>query len=230
MDSEVASFLLLMMLLSAFLKRARSSMPDGRGDLCRFASVQATISSALTEEVGRTVLPFVETLAATGGPPAEVLLDSTHVKAHRCAAGEKGGAGTGERAFPRRPHDQAPRPKRWSWPTSAVHADGWPDRGLQIGRDAPPGAGAAQPGDGRSRQRHGRDPSPNREAGCRPEHPAESHSGLEGLPQPALYRARNAVGCMFCRKDYRRIATRYDKLVTNFLNAVQIVASLTCWL
>jgi transposase len=32
-----------------------------------------------------------ETLAATGGPPAEVLLDSTHVKAHRCAAGGKGG-------------------------------------------------------------------------------------------------------------------------------------------
>jgi transposase len=33
-----------------------------------------------------------ETLAATGGPPAEVLLDSTHIKAHRCAAGGKGAA------------------------------------------------------------------------------------------------------------------------------------------
>ncbi len=31
-------------------------------------------------------------LAATGGPPAEVLLDSTHVKARRCAAGGKGGS------------------------------------------------------------------------------------------------------------------------------------------
>ena len=31
-------------------------------------------------------------LAAAGGPPAEVLLDSTHVKAHRCAAGGKGGS------------------------------------------------------------------------------------------------------------------------------------------
>ena len=30
-------------------------------------------------------------LAAVGGPPAEVLLDSTHVKAHRSAAGGKGG-------------------------------------------------------------------------------------------------------------------------------------------
>jgi len=34
------------------------------------------------------------TLAATGGPPAELLLDSTHVKAHRCAAGGKGGSGS----------------------------------------------------------------------------------------------------------------------------------------
>ena len=31
-----------------------------------------------------------QTLAAAGGPPAEVLLDSTHVKAHRCVAGGKG--------------------------------------------------------------------------------------------------------------------------------------------
>ena len=32
-----------------------------------------------------------ETLAAVGGPPAEVLIDSTHIKAHRSAAGGKGG-------------------------------------------------------------------------------------------------------------------------------------------
>lgn len=32
-----------------------------------------------------------EVLAAAGGPPTEVMLDSTHAKAHRCAAGGKGG-------------------------------------------------------------------------------------------------------------------------------------------
>ena len=32
------------------------------------------------------------TLAAAGGPPAELLLDSTHVRAHRCATGGKGGS------------------------------------------------------------------------------------------------------------------------------------------
>jgi transposase len=32
-----------------------------------------------------------QTLAAAGGPPAQVLIDSSAVKAHRCAAGGKGG-------------------------------------------------------------------------------------------------------------------------------------------
>lgn len=31
------------------------------------------------------------TLAAAGGPPTEVLIDSTHMKAHRSSAGGKGG-------------------------------------------------------------------------------------------------------------------------------------------
>jgi len=31
------------------------------------------------------------TLAASGGPPAEAMLDSTHIKVHRSAAGGKGG-------------------------------------------------------------------------------------------------------------------------------------------
>ena len=35
-----------------------------------------------------------QTLAAAGGPPAQVLIDSSAVKAHRCAAGGKGGSAT----------------------------------------------------------------------------------------------------------------------------------------
>jgi transposase len=36
---------------------------------------------------------------------------------------------------------------------------------------------------------------------------------------------------MFCRlKDWRRIATRYDKLAANFLAAVQIAAIVSYWL
>jgi transposase len=36
---------------------------------------------------------------------------------------------------------------------------------------------------------------------------------------------------MFCRlKDFRRIATRYDKRADNYLSAVLIVAALVWWL
>jgi len=48
---------------------------------------------------------------------------------------------------------------------------------------------------------------------------------------PVLYRGRNAVERMFGRlKDFRRIATRYDKLAANFLAAVQLAATVSCWL
>lgn len=48
---------------------------------------------------------------------------------------------------------------------------------------------------------------------------------------PFLYRDRNAIERMFCRiKDFRRIATRYDRLARNFLAAVCIAATVSYWL
>ena len=47
-------------------------------------------------------------LATAEGPPAELLIDSSAVKAHRCAAGGKGGGETGDRPVARRSHDQDP--------------------------------------------------------------------------------------------------------------------------
>ena len=45
------------------------------------------------------------------------------------------------------------------------------------------------------------------------------------------YRERNLIERMFCRlKDFRRIATRYDKLARNFLAGVLIAAALAWWL
>jgi transposase len=36
---------------------------------------------------------------------------------------------------------------------------------------------------------------------------------------------------MFCRlKDFRRVATRYDRLATNFLATVHIAATVCFWL
>ena len=45
---------------------------------------------------------------------------------------------------------------------------------------------------------------------------------------PVLYRGRNAIERMFCRlKDFRRVATRYDRNAANFLAAVCIAATVS---
>jgi transposase len=44
------------------------------------------------------------------------------------------------------------------------------------------------------------------------------------------YRNRNVIERCFCRlKDFRRIATRYDKLARNFFSALCLVATLAYW-
>ena len=44
------------------------------------------------------------------------------------------------------------------------------------------------------------------------------------------YRRRNLIERMFCRlKDFRRIATRYDRLAENFLSAPALVATVCFW-
>src|SRR3954466_13910685 len=48
-----------------------------------------------------------EALARAGGPPAQVLIDSSAVKAHRCASGAKGGSG----AKPLAAHAAGARPR-----------------------------------------------------------------------------------------------------------------------
>jgi transposase len=48
---------------------------------------------------------------------------------------------------------------------------------------------------------------------------------------PIVYRQRNLIERMFGRlKDFRRIATRYDKLARNFLAGIALAATLTWWL
>ncbi len=45
----------------------------------------------------------------------------------------------------------------------------------------------------------------------------------------AAYRDRNRIERMWCRlKDWRRIATRYDKLARNYLSGAYIAAVLAC--
>jgi transposase len=48
---------------------------------------------------------------------------------------------------------------------------------------------------------------------------------------PVAYRQRNLIERMFGRlKDFRRIATRYDKLARNFLASIALAATLIWWI
>jgi transposase len=45
------------------------------------------------------------------------------------------------------------------------------------------------------------------------------------------YRERHRIENAFCRlKDFRRIATRYDRLARNFLASVYLVATIVWWI
>ena len=47
----------------------------------------------------------------------------------------------------------------------------------------------------------------------------------------AMYRWRHLVENFFCDlKQFRRIATRYDKLAANFLSAIYLAAAVSYWL
>lgn len=67
--------------------------------------------------------------------------------------------------------------------------------------------------------------------GAMPNIPPKANRRWKNCFSPFLYRDRNAIERMFGRlKDFRRIATRYDRSATNFLAAVCIAAALSYWL
>ena len=46
-----------------------------------------------------------------------------------------------------------------------------------------------------------------------------------------VYRQRNIIERMFCRlKDWRRIATRFDRNIKNFIAAIALAAAVIWWL
>ncbi len=67
--------------------------------------------------------------------------------------------------------------------------------------------------------------------GAAPNIPPKVNRRWKPCFSPFLYRGRNAIERMFNRlKDFRRIATRYDRLASNFLAAVCIAATVSYWL
>jgi transposase len=60
--------------------------------------------------------------------------------------------------------------------------------------------------------------------------PSRSRRIVKRSVDPAIYRQRNLIERFFCRiKQFRRIATRFDKLARNFLSAV-LLAATRIWL
>jgi len=67
--------------------------------------------------------------------------------------------------------------------------------------------------------------------GAMPNIPPKANRKWKNCFSPFLYRNRNAIERMFCRlKDFRRVATRYDRNAANFLAAVCIAATVSYWL
>lgn len=67
--------------------------------------------------------------------------------------------------------------------------------------------------------------------GAMPNIPPKVSRRRKNCFSPFLYRDRNAIARMFNRlKDFRRIATRYDRLASNFLAAVCLAATVSYWL
>jgi transposase len=59
---------------------------------------------------------------------------------------------------------------------------------------------------------------------------ATAHLGKAAITGWLLYKQRHRIENAFARlKDFRRIATRYDRLARNFLASVCLVAVLVWW-
>lgn len=67
--------------------------------------------------------------------------------------------------------------------------------------------------------------------GTKPVIPNKSNRVRRHRFDRTAYKGRNVIERSFCRlKDFRRIATRYDKLARNFHAAVQLAALVAYWL
>ena len=70
-----------------------------------------------------------------------------------------------------------------------------------------------------------------RQAGSVPVIPGRSNRKRTIRYNKSRYRERHLIENAFCRlKDFRRIATRYDKLASNFLSAVALATVIAFWL
>lgn len=71
----------------------------------------------------------------------------------------------------------------------------------------------------------------HRMLGAKPVIPNKSNRVVIHRFDKRAYKGRNVIERCFCRlEDFRRIATRYDKLARNFLATVHLAALVAYWL
>ena len=68
--------------------------------------------------------------------------------------------------------------------------------------------------------------------GSKPSSPQTPHAERPTYPLDRIaYRRRNVIERMFGKlKNWRRIATRYDRLARNYLAAIALVAIVVAWI
>jgi hypothetical protein len=70
-----------------------------------------------------------------------------------------------------------------------------------------------------------------RKDGIKPVIPGRSNRKKRIRHDKQAYKDRNVIERCYCRlKDFRRIATRYDKLAPNYFSALCLVAAVAFWL
>jgi len=70
-----------------------------------------------------------------------------------------------------------------------------------------------------------------REGGIRPVIPGRSNRKKRIRHDKEAHKGRNVIERCYCRlKDFRRIATCYDKLERNYFSALCLVATVVFWL
>lgn len=61
--------------------------------------------------------------------------------------------------------------------------------------------------------------------------PPKKHRKIQLDCDPKIYKQRNVIERMFCRfKDWRRVATRFDRNIKTFMATIAIAAFVIWWL
>ncbi|WP_244546507.1 IS5 family transposase [Bosea sp. OK403] len=170
-------------------------------------------------------------LAATGGKPDQLMIDATHLKAHRTAASAQKGA------VPRRIRTKGGLNSKLhavcdgcGRPLVMLLSEGQMSdyKGAALMIDALPKAKTLL-GD------KGYDADWFRQAlterGITPCIPPKANRKIQIDYDKTLYRQRHKIENMFGRlKDWRRIHTRYDRCAHAFMSAICIAATVVFWL